>query len=123
MKKKIMKKKNVKSLKCCLKEYEEISTYQTTGSHLNGDKCRNCCLVRILFSFNFKVDLLTETRLTKIATKGFILNGKPAFVKTFKLQTSEDGVSFKTYQQNGRDLVREKLVFIEYFSQLVLGIG
>ncbi|PFX30431.1 Macrophage mannose receptor 1 [Stylophora pistillata] len=53
-----------------------------------------------------QVDLLTETRLTKIALKGFTLDGLPSFVKTFTLQTSDDGVNYKIYQRNGRDVVR-----------------
>lgn len=57
----------------------------------------------------FQVDLLTETRLTKIATQGFNLNGVPSFVKTFTLQTSDDGLAFNSYQKNGRDWVRERL--------------
>lgn len=52
-----------------------------------------------------QVDLLTETRLTKVATQGFILNGVSSFVKTFTLQTSDDGVTFNSYQKNGKDWV------------------
>ena len=55
----------------------------------------------------FQVDLLTETRLTKIATQGFNLNGVSSYIKMFTLQTSEDGVSYKTYQKNGKDWVRK----------------
>ena len=56
----------------------------------------------------FQVDLLTETRLTKIATQGFNLNGRPSFVRTFTLLTSDDGVTFNNYQKNGKDWVREQ---------------
>ncbi|XP_078378069.1 uncharacterized protein LOC144661244 [Oculina patagonica] len=52
-----------------------------------------------------QVDLLTETRLTKIATQGFNLNGVSSFAKTFTVQTSDDGVNFNTYQKNGKDWV------------------
>lgn len=56
--------------------------------------------------FFFQIDLLTETRLNKIALQGFTLNGLPSFIRTFTLQTSEDGVNYETYQRNGRDVVR-----------------
>lgn len=59
-------------------------------------------------AFFFQVDLLTETRLTKVATQGFILNGVSSFVKTFTLQTSDDGVTFNNYQKNGKDWVRKQ---------------
>ncbi|CAH3127383.1 unnamed protein product [Pocillopora meandrina] len=52
-----------------------------------------------------QIDLLTETRLNKIALQGFTLNGIPSFIRTFTLQTSEDGVNYETYQRNGRDVV------------------
>ena len=55
----------------------------------------------------FQVDLLTETRLTKIATQGFNVNGVASYIKMFTLQTSEDGVNFKTYQQHGKNRVRK----------------
>lgn len=58
--------------------------------------------------FFFQVDLLTETRFTKIATQGFNLNGVSSFVKTFTVQTSDDGVNFNTYQKNGKNWVREQ---------------
>lgn len=54
----------------------------------------------------FQVDLLTETRLTKIAIQGFNLNAVVSFVKTFTVQTSDDGVNYNTYQKNGKDWVR-----------------
>lgn len=59
-------------------------------------------------AFFFQVDLLTETRLTKVATQGFILNGVSSFVKTFTLKTSDDGVTFNSYQKNGKDWVRKQ---------------
>ena len=57
-------------------------------------------------SLFFQVDLLTETRLTKIAIQGFNLNGVVSFLRTFTVQTSDDGVNFNTYQKNGQDWVR-----------------
>ena len=59
----------------------------------------------------FQVDLLNETRLSKIATQGSIVNGVDSYIKTFKVQTSLDGINFATYQKNGEDSVsRQALV-------------
>lgn len=52
-----------------------------------------------------QVDLLTETRLTKISTQGFIFFGVASYIRTFTIQTSEDGVIFKSYKKNGKDWV------------------
>ena len=59
----------------------------------------------------FQVDLLNETRLSKIATQGSIVNGVDSYINTFKVQTSLDGINFATYQKNGEDSVsRQALV-------------
>ena len=55
----------------------------------------------------FQVDLLTETRLTKISTQGFNFFGVASYIRTFTIQTSEDGVIFKSYKKNGKDWVRK----------------
>ncbi|XP_074624213.1 macrophage mannose receptor 1-like isoform X2 [Acropora palmata] len=52
-----------------------------------------------------QVEFLTETRLSKIATQGSILNGVDSYINTYKVQTSPDGINFATYQKNGKDLV------------------
>mgnify|MGYP002260141531 FL=1 len=59
----------------------------------------------------FQVDFVNETRLSKIATQGSIFNGIDSYINTFKVQTSLDGVSFATYQKNGKDWVsRQSLI-------------
>ncbi|XP_068726517.1 macrophage mannose receptor 1-like [Montipora capricornis] len=52
-----------------------------------------------------QVDLLTETRISKIATQGFILHGVDSYISAFKLQACEDGINFYTYQKYGKDWV------------------
>ena len=54
---------------------------------------------------------MNETRLSKIATQGFKVNGVDSYINTFKVQTSLDGINFATSRKNGKDLVsREPLI-------------
>ncbi|XP_044168283.1 lactadherin-like, partial [Acropora millepora] len=53
----------------------------------------------------FQVDFMNETRLSKIATQGFKVNGVDSYINTFKVQTSLDGINFATSQKNGKDWV------------------
>ena len=60
----------------------------------------------------FQVDLLNETRLSKIATQGSIVNGVDSYINTFKVQTSLDGINFATYQKNGEDSVSRRALVL-----------
>lgn len=54
---------------------------------------------------------MNETRLSKIATQGFKVNGVDSYINTFKVQTSLDGINFATSRKNGKDWVsREPLI-------------
>ncbi|XP_074624200.1 uncharacterized protein LOC141882148 isoform X4 [Acropora palmata] len=52
-----------------------------------------------------QVDFMNETRLSKIATQGFKVNGVDSYINTFKVQTSLDGINFATSRKNGKDWV------------------
>ena len=54
---------------------------------------------------------MNETRLSKIATQGFKVNGVDSYINTFKVQTSLDGINFATFRKNGKDWVsRQPLI-------------
>ena len=53
---------------------------------------------------------MNETRLSKIATQGFKVNGVDSYINTFKVQTSLDGINFATSRKNGKDWVSRQLL-------------